>query len=182
MGLAGPTCGFTSSLGIHRGDIQGQTVNVSLLPWSHLKLHVELEDSPFNHHHFVNTGVPHLVIPVPDIERVDLERWGPVLRRHPAWGPEGANVNWAQRAERRGGFKVRTFERGVEGETQACGTGACALAVVMVHLGEGVSPVTVWTRGGDRLTVSLNPDDSQPTLGLQGPAVFVFETEVEINE
>ncbi len=75
-------------------------------------------------------GVPHLVIVTPEVERVDVAGDGPGLRHHPAVGPAGANVNWVQRLPD-GRWRYRTYERGVEGETLACGTGAVAVAALL---------------------------------------------------
>ena len=77
-------------------------------------------------------------------------------------------------------FLMRTYERGVEAETLACGTGASAIAVVLCRLGLAQSPVTLRTRGGDRLTVSIDLENN--SLLLRGPAVTSFQGEVLIDE
>jgi len=116
----------------------------------------------------VNTGVPHAVAFVDDVDAVDLESDAPPIR-HSDLFPEGANVNVA--APRDGGFAQRTFERGVEGETEACGTGAVAIAVVAARLGKTPphGTVTVSPPGGD-LEIGLRPDG---TTTLRGPTSFV---------
>ncbi len=122
----------------------------------------------------VNTGVPHAVLLVEDADAVPLERVGPALRHADAF-PEGANVTVASPRDD-GGFDARTYERGVEGETDACGTGAVAVAAVADRLGRldgdavGVHPP------GGRLDVAV-PDAGAPTL--RGPVVREFETSVE---
>ncbi|NYT21638.1 MAG: diaminopimelate epimerase [Methanomicrobiales archaeon] len=115
----------------------------------------------------VNTGVPHAVVFVETIEAVSPEETAPPIRHHQTF-PKGANVNFVQRA---GGdsLKIRTFERGVEGETLSCGTGATAAAAIAYHLGYVTSPVTVETSGGP-LIISLGE-----VTRTTGPATTVFK-------
>lgn len=141
-----------------------------------LALNIALAGSPFSAHHACNTGVPHLVIPVPNVAAVDVERAGPPLRRHNHFAPAGTNVNWVSRDARTLRWSLRTFERGVEGETLACGTGAAATAVVLHALGLAASPVAIGTQGGDILQIGV--DLAEPRLSLRGPAVVAFEGEV----
>lgn len=122
----------------------------------------------------VNTGVPHVVTFVDDVDAVDLAEMAPPIRHHEVF-PEGANVNLAT-AREDGGFDQRTYERGVEGETRACGTGAVAIAVVAASLGEipETGEVTVSPPGGD-LTIGLREDE---TTTLCGPTERVLTGEV----
>ena len=104
-------------------------------------------------------GVPHLVVRVDDIETVDVLSRGKVLRSHPALGPMGANVNFVSRQpEKRAPWLIRTFERGVEGETLACGTGTVAAGLSLAVRGEASAPVTFRSRGGPELTVRAQLD------------------------
>jgi diaminopimelate epimerase len=119
---------------------------------------------------FVNTGVPHFVVFTDAIDRVDVQAAAPVYRHHAAF-PEGANVNFVQTMED-GSIAVRTFERGVEGETLSCGTGCVAAALVACKSEGRTSPVTVRTRGGT-LFVSFNAGWTR--IDLTGPAGIVFE-------
>jgi diaminopimelate epimerase len=122
----------------------------------------------------VNTGVPHAVVLVDDVDAVPLERVGPALRSADVF-PEGANVTVASPRDD-GGFDARTYERGVEGETAACGTGAVAVAAVADRLGRlDGDAVSIHPPGG-RLDVTL-PDDGPPTL--RGPATREYETRVD---
>jgi diaminopimelate epimerase len=122
----------------------------------------------------VDTGVPHAVAFVDDVDAYDLEAVAPPVR-HADVFPEGANVNLA--APDGDGFRQRTFERGVEGETLACGTGAVAIAAVAERLGrwDGVGSVRVTPPGGD-LSITV-PDDGPATL--TGPVEYEFTTELE---
>ena len=111
----------------------------------------------------VNTGVPHVVVFVDDLDAVDLESVGPTLRYADVF-PEGANVTFASEKEDGDGFDQRTYERGIEGETQSCGTGAVAVVAAAKRLGlvDESEGVTVSPPGGD-LEISV-PDDAPATL------------------
>lgn len=125
----------------------------------------------------VNTGVPHAVAFVEDVDSVDLERVGPSVRNAPVF-PEGANVTVASKD---GDliFDQRTFERGVEDETASCGTGAVAVAAVARRLGllKGSESVTVRPEGGS-LEVTISADGTV----LSGPAVRSYATELPVAE
>lgn len=113
-----------------------------------------------------NTGVPHAVVFVEDLDGVDLEAVAPAIRHHPSF-PEGANVNFVQ-ITGPAAIRVRTFERGVEAETPSCGTGATASAAIAHRIGLVTSPVEVETEGGP-LTIALGRDTT-----MTGPAETVF--------
>jgi diaminopimelate epimerase len=100
----------------------------------------------------LNTGVPHCVVPVGDLEALDVVGLGREIRRHPQFAPEGTNANFFM-PEPAGGIALRTYERGVEDETLACGTGAAAAALVAARTLNLASPVAVRTRSGETLTV-----------------------------
>jgi diaminopimelate epimerase len=102
-------------------------------------------------------GVPHLVVLVDDVDQVDVIARGKALRSDRALGPAGANVNFisAGPARRASEWRMRTYERGIEDETLACGTGAVAAACALVEWGMAQAPLTFWTRSGRRLEVRL---------------------------
>ena len=110
-------------------------------------------------------GVPHLIVLVDDVATVDVAAQGAPLRRDPLLGPEGANVNFVERSGR-----MRTFERGVEGETLACGTGAVATAALLVAWGLATPPMSLTTRSGSVLTVRLSAEAA--SLSGEGRLVF----------
>ena len=117
---------------------------------------------------------------VPDADRVLVEQLGPEIRRHALFGPKGTNVNFAQRLGP-SHLRVRTFERGVEGETLACGTGVTATALISARLYGFPSPVKVQVRGGEELEISFKDTGGKFTdVRLSGPAQFVFEGRIEI--
>ena len=120
----------------------------------------------------VNTGVPHAVVFVEDLDALDLEVVAPAIRRHPSF-PEGANVNFVQ-VTGPGAIRVRTFERGVEGETLSCGTGATASAAMAHRLGLVDATVEVTTTGGP-LTIAIGSSTT-----MTGPAETVFSGVIEL--
>ena len=122
---------------------------------------------------FVVAGVPHVVVEVPDLEKADVEGRGAELRHHPAL-QDGANVNFVSRGPN-GEFSYRTFERGVEAETLACGTGAVATAIMLSDWGESGKETTLWTRSSLPLTVTLDREKDSWFPSLRGEGRIVFE-------
>ena len=181
IGLIDRTGAFDTGAGLLEGEWHGpEDMEVTLTPWTDLETDIEAGSTPWAALHSCNTGVPHLVIPVDDIETIPLQEWGARLRHHDRFAPRGTNVNWVAAQPEAEQFLMRTYERGVEGETLACGTGASAVAVVLCRLGLATSPVSLRTRGGDVLIVSIDMDKG--TLRLRGPAVTSFKGEVLIDE
>ena len=128
--------------------------------------------------HFLLVGIPHLVIRVEDCETVDVEGRGRALRWHQEFQPDGTNVSFVAPASR-GGLHIRTFERGVEGETLACGTGCCAAAVVAAELGWCEPPVVCHTRSGVALEVGFrDAGEGYEDLTLCGEARIVYEAQL----
>ena len=121
--------------------------------------------------HFVDTGVPHAVTFVEDLAAVDVPALGSFIRRHSLFAPAGTNADFVQIAGP-DSLAIRTYERGVEAETLACGTGIAAAALVAEKLGLVRAPVKVKTAGGDALEVSISP------YTLAGPAAHSFRGEV----
>jgi len=129
--------------------------------------------------HAINTGVPHAVVFVNNLERVDVPRLGRALRNHGTFRPAGANVDFVQAAGKH--LLVRTYERGVEAETLACGTGAVASALIAALLGRARPPIRVRTRGGDELKVSFRPAAAgAEDIWLEGPARILFTGEIDL--
>lgn len=127
---------------------------------------------------FVDTGSPHIVIECSALEAVDVERIGREGRGHERFLPEGTNVNFVQ-VLGEGRLKMRTYERGVEAETLACGTGAVASAIVMSKLKGMRSPISVLTRSGEELRVHFQRrGDEFSDVKLEGSAHFVFSGEL----
>lgn len=128
--------------------------------------------------HCLNTGVPHAVTFVENIDSFDIEGWGKKIRHHPHWQPHGTNATIAQCIEKKK-IKIRTFERGVEGETLACGTGAVAAALCAAHLYQFQSPISVQTKSREEMIVTFTPSWNE--VRLTGPATFVYQGEINLK-
>ena len=124
----------------------------------------------------INTGVPHVVLFFPDLEKVDVISIGRALRYHERYSPAGTNVNFVK-LYKDGYIDVRTYERGVEDETLACGTGITASAIVTGILKNLKPPVEVYARSGDQLFVDfkLIGKSSVRDVFLTGPARIVYQ-------
>ena len=121
-----------------------------------------------------------MIILVSRIDDVDVRREGAAIRRHEMFSPKGANVNFI---EKRGANKiaVRTYERGVEDETLACGTGVVASALIFAATEDVNGPIGVVVRGGNELHVGFEKTGMQfKNVTLTGPAEFVFEGAIEV--
>jgi diaminopimelate epimerase len=166
---------FTTDAGIHRGRVVGQQSEVAFpdCPMPAAVPAVKTiagEQQPV----LVRPSVPHLVLTVEDVAGIAVEDRGPPLRHDPALGSGGANVNWIS-PQPDGSWKFRTFERGVEGETLACGSGAVACALTVAGRGLSKGPVRMWTRSGLPLDVSFACRDSTATdIVLRGEGRLVF--------
>ncbi|RMF89409.1 MAG: diaminopimelate epimerase [Methanobacteriota archaeon] len=127
---------------------------------------------------YLDTGVPHAVIFVEDVDALDIEKRAPPIRFNPSF-QRGANVDFVQKLGE-GTFKIRTYERGVERETLACGTGitAAAAAAVLLGLAEKGSEIEVRARGGTVFVKAEGGEDGEMRLIMRGPAEFVFEGDV----
>ena len=132
--------------------------------------------------HFVNTGVPHAIVLSDDVAKIDVRRTGAALRYHEHFAPKGTNANFIE-VQGPGLLAIRTYERGVEDETLACGTGVCAAALVHSLLSGAASPVSVRVKGGDTLEVGFErkADGSFTNVTLTGPADFVFDGQVPLT-
>ncbi|MGF1655960.1 MAG: diaminopimelate epimerase [Verrucomicrobiales bacterium] len=136
----------------------------------------------------VNTGVPHAVVQVDDIEDFDLHTFGAWLRHHAVFQPNGTNVNIFEELSA-GKIRVRTFERGVEAETLACGTGVVASCLAYAFLKDLLTEqasehsVVARVQSGEDLKVSFSGDNAGhfENVKLMGPAEFVFEGTLEAN-
>ena len=121
---------------------------------------------------FARAGVPHIVIVDQDVATADVQGRGSRIRRDPSLH-DGANVNFVTKSG--SDWLIRTYERGVEGETLACGTGAVATGILLTEWGRATSPVGLVTRSGRRLEVTIRKADGAWNPSLRGPAELVFE-------
>ena len=130
---------------------------------------------------YINTGVPHFVIRTDSPESIDIQSLGRAIRLHPAFAPEGVNVDFiTQREPSR--LSMRTYERGVEAESGACGTGAVAAAITAVEAHAATLPVSVRTGGGFILLIDADWRGSRCTgLTLTGPVREVYQGTIDLS-
>lgn len=178
-GIAPARMRFETLAGIIEAQVADLDISIKMTDPVDLQMHREITvDDESVVLHSVDTGVPHAVVFVDDIAEMDVCAWGSRIRHHEAFMPAGTNVNFVQ--EQDGAFKVRTYERGVEDETMACGTGAAASALIAALLEQTSSPVEIITSGGDRLTIVFDVHDqrSAKNMFLKGPAHVIYKGEL----
>lgn len=167
---------FETIAGVIEGQFSGERVRIQLSPPFDLNLQQSLElDGLLHAVHSVNTGVPHAVLFVDDLSTAEVKRIGAATRYHSHFAPAGTNVNFVQvLAPDR--LSIRTYERGVEDETLACGTGMVASAIVHHELTGSPVPIHVEVLGGDTLEVDFTrrASGAYEEVTLLGPADFTF--------
>lgn len=173
---------FETGAGVVRAEIHGERVTVTLTAPRDLCLNQELNLTVGRRTlHSLNTGVPHAVLFVSDTDDAPVQVLGAEIRRHAHFAPRGTNVNFAQ-VLGPNFIRVRTYERGVEGETLACGTGVAASALIAACINQWQSPVKVQVQGGEVLEVGFDRrDDRFEAVQLTGPADFVFEGQICVD-
>jgi diaminopimelate epimerase len=183
-GIAGSDMKFESRSGVHAATILDNghvRLRMSDPRAMILDNHVRLRGEELVLHR-VNTGVPHAVCQVEGLDAYPVQETGALVRYHDAFMPEGTNADFVEVLDEHT-IALRTYERGVEAETLACGTGAVAAAVVMSALGMTKPPVAVITRGGEELTIGFFMSDlGFCDVTLSGNAEIVFEGSIEQSE
>src|SRR6476469_5476897 len=173
---------FETPAGVISAELKGDLVTLRMTEPTDLRLNVDLPMADENKTvHFVNSGVPHVVIAVEKIDDANVRRDGAAIRHHKMFSPNGANVNFI---EKRGSNKIaiRTYERGVEDETLACGTGIVASALIFAASEKSSSPIKVLARGDDELQVGFEKvEGTFRNVTLTGPAEFVFQGEIDLT-
>jgi len=157
-GIAKGKMSFETLAGIIKAEVDGKRVKLQLTSPTDLKLDypVGLEDKEI-FLSSVNTGVPHAILLVDDVDHMPVEELGRLIRYHKAFGEKGTNVDFVQVVDKKK-VKIRTYERGVEGETYACGTGAVATGVILKAKGLQESPMNILTKGGETLKVFVDSE------------------------
>ena len=172
---------FETPAGVIGAELIGRLVTLQMGQPNDLRLGFEVPvDREKIRAHYVDSGVPHVVVPVAGIEEVDVRSLGAALRHHSMFAPRGANANFSeQRGPRK--IAIRTYERGVEDETLACGTGVVASAIIFSATENVSGPIEVLVRGGDTLQVDFKRDgDIFTDVTLTGPADFVFDGTIDL--
>jgi diaminopimelate epimerase len=180
-GFAGSRTVFETLAGRISGWVKGKTIKIQLsTPNSFRKdIHLPVDEKVYNVC-FINTGVPHTIVDVEDIENLDVKDLGKKIRFHKYFSPSGTNVNFVRVFDKKN-IQVRTYERGVEDETLACGTGVVASSIVMAMLNRVSSPVNVVTRGKEILRVYFKKINSAvKNVFLEGRVRWVFDGEINI--
>ena len=174
-GIAPAQMTFVSMAGRHEAEVRGENVKLGMTEphGAHLNDTLPLAaDTPTVS--FLNTGVPHVVEIVGDVETIDVVARGREIRYHERFAPAGTNANFIEPLDRRT-FRIRTYERGVEDETLACGTGTTAAAILGCLLGHFDSPVTGITRSGLPLTIHFTCNGEHVSdVFLEGEARVVY--------
>ena len=183
LGRAGTELAFRTVAGVIRAEVEGAQVRVEMTQPQSIRSELGLSlDNKTLTAGFINTGVPHVVIEVADAEKVNLAELGAQVRHHPDFAPAGANVNFYHQTSE-GVLRMRTFERGVEAETLACGTGAVAVAL-MAHLkGRAAPPTRMLMSSGAELVIDYqaNPEGVDPWPGpvfISGEATLIYTAEL----
>ncbi|HOY43882.1 MAG TPA: diaminopimelate epimerase [bacterium] len=174
LGIGGDELSFEISGSIYRARVEGRHVTTAFIPPGgfDLGLNVAGDDMELSAGGYIDTGVPHYVLFSTEVASVDVAGRGAWYRRHPAF-PQGANIDFVQVLDSHH-LRVRTYERGVEAETLACGTGAVASSVISHLRGRASSPVEVDFPGG-QLVVVFNADYSGITLAGTVDPVYAGE-------
>lgn len=169
LGIVSTSVNFRAIDGLHSASIEGNIVSLHMIDVNNVNV--------FDNHVFANTGSPHHVELVEDIDNFDIVSVGRKIR-HEVYGKEGSNVNFIEQ-KNDDTFRLRTYERGVEDETLACGTGATAAALAMYHTQKTNKKTIHLIVQGGNLTVSFVTDNNgYKNIYLTGPADFVFEGKI----
>jgi len=178
-GIAPAKMAFETLAGIIEAEVAGRQIKVLMPAPTGLKLGIDVPiDGRTHPMHFLNTGVPHAVEFVEDAASVAVKDLGRKVRFHAQFQPAGTNANFVRVVDRKH-IKVRTYERGVEDETLACGTGAVASALIAAKKGLVDSPVEVQTSGGEILNIYFQPKgEGFDRVFLEGDARLVYEGEL----
>jgi diaminopimelate epimerase len=173
---------FETPAGVIGADLKGELVTLRMSEPDDLRLHLDIPIGGESlRAHYVDSGVPHLVVPVEKIAEVDVQSLGARLRHHPMFAPRGANANFSEKRGPRA-IAIRTYERGVENETLACGTGVVASAIIFAAIENVAGPIDVLVRGSDTLQVDFTrKGEDFAHVTLTGPADFVFDGEIELK-
>ncbi len=188
-GIAPANMHFETIAGLIEAQIVGKNAKIRLTQPTDIVLSRAVDiDGQAKEIHSINTGVPHVVHFVEGNNDTPVREWGRHIRHHKLFEPAGTNVNFVQLPADE--MYVRTYERGVEDETMACGTGAVASAIIAALHGHVTSPVRVRTSGGDILTIhfslidigdlqkgekALRHEQRIADVYLEGPASFIYD-------
>ncbi|NNL83337.1 MAG: diaminopimelate epimerase, partial [Winogradskyella sp.] len=171
LGIISKNAVFRAIDGLHQSRIEGEKVYLQMQVVDTVKIN----DS----YVYLDTGSPHHVTLVNDVEALNLKSEGARIRYSDLYGKDGCNINFVQQVDE-SQFKVRTYERGVEDETLSCGTGVTAVAIAMSALNKtNKKQVELETPGGELSVKFSKQNDSYLDIWLIGPATFVYKGEIQ---
>jgi diaminopimelate epimerase len=178
-GIAGSSLTFETLAGILSAQVNGKRVKLEMTKPYGLKLDEKISIGAKGMTiSRINTGVPHAVLFLKNLEGIDVVGTGRKIRNHPHYAPKGTNADFV-RVKSRSRLWVRTYERGVEDETLACGTGAVASALVAAFKGLVRSPVSIKTSGGEILTVHFELEGGEvKKVFFEGDVHIIYEGEM----
>ena len=180
-GIAGPKMIFETLAGPISAEVKGSMVKVLMPKPTGISMDLDLErQQGWVSVDFINTGVPHVVVNIENLfDHHLVKEQGRTIRYHPHFSPEGTNANF-MKIIGPNELEIRTYERGVEDETLACGTGAIACALVASIRGSvSASPVKVKTRSGEELTIHFKRNgDSFEQVELEGNTSVVYKAQL----
>lgn len=173
LGIAPAELSFETGAGIVAAKVEGRMVRLTLPPPADIRLGVTVEVAGTEFSiDFIDTGVPHAVIVVPELSQIDVVGLGRRIRHHEAFQPAGTNVDFIRVEE--GVVHIRTYERGVEDETMACGTGAVAAAIIAGIRGLTTPPTRVMPKSGEPLTISYKMQGKVTQVTLAGEVRLIY--------
>ncbi len=177
--IAGTEMTFTTDVGFIKASIIDERVKIKTPDPSIPKLDYTLEIKNGSQLlSSINTGVPHVVIETDSVDHIDVFNRGQEIRFHQAFLPDGTNVNFIS-SKNDNGILIRTYERGVENETLACGTGAIAAALITACKTGKTSPIDVHTKSGGVLTIHFKKEgDGYSSVYLEGDARIIYKGEL----
>ncbi|MFH1288342.1 MAG: diaminopimelate epimerase [bacterium] len=166
--------------GLIKARVKKETVSLAMTEPLQIRLSLNLKLKEMTKEiSFINTGVPHVVFFTDNLEKADVFRLGKEIRYYPEFSPQGTNVNFVQIISGND-IKVRTYERGVEEETWACGTGSVASAIIAYLKKNVPGPVNVMTKGGGLMVHFKEKDGKIVDVFLEGKASVVYEGRIKI--
>lgn len=179
-GIAGPEMTFDTQAGPIQAEVRGRVVKVRMPRPSEIELDIDLPSGEgWKSADFINTGVPHVVLQVDDLMHCPVLELGRMIRNHVLFAPNGANADFIH-VTGTDSLEIRTYERGVEDETLACGTGAMAAALVSARRGLVTSPTRVRTRGGEELLIHFEKEAGAfVRVWLEGNTSIVYRARLD---
>jgi len=180
LGAAPSAMHIETATGILKAEVLSDAVRLHLPAPTDCQCHQTLAlDDQAVRYHAIHTGVPHAVVETQALDSMDVCRIGGAMRHHAAFAPQGTNVDFMAITGAHA-LRVRTYERGVEAETPACGTGITACALIAGRLGQVTPPVHVTCKHGDTLEVNYRlTNDGFEAVTLLGPAAYMFKGTIE---